>query len=100
MSIGKGIVDFLGLTGGMNTEQEVVRLRRRVDTLEAQVAELARATGTDLRFVDVGPAVSDEVRQLALSGQQIKAIKVHREQTGAGLAEAKRDVDEVVGGRA
>ena len=38
MSIGKGIVDFLGLTGGMNTEQEVVRLRRRVDTLEAQVA--------------------------------------------------------------
>ena len=95
-----GIANFLGLTGGVDTEREVVRLRRRVATLEAQVEELARATGADLRFVAPEPAVSDEVRQLALSGRQIAAIKLHREQTGAGLAEAKQHVDEVVAGRA
>ncbi len=39
------------------------------------------------------PVVSDEVRSLAQSGKVIRAIKVHREQTGAGLAEAKQLVE-------
>lgn len=34
-----------------------------------------------------------EVRQLADAGQKIEAIKVHREQTGLGLKEAKDAVE-------
>ncbi|PRC50481.1 hypothetical protein C6A85_69195 [Mycobacterium sp. ITM-2017-0098] len=40
-----------------------------------------------------GPAVSAEVRQLALEGKKIQAIKVLREQTGLGLKESKDIVD-------
>jgi ribosomal protein L7/L12 len=35
----------------------------------------------------------DEVRRLAAAGQKISAIKLYREMTGAGLAEAKSAVE-------
>ena len=37
---------------------------------------------------------NDEVRQAADSGNKILAIKLYREQTGLGLAQAKKDVEE------
>lgn len=42
---------------------------------------------------DVVDGLSAEVRQLADAGQKIEAIKVHREQTGLGLKEAKDAVE-------
>lgn len=56
-------------------------LARQAGLSEAQVAELQ------------GPPVSAEVRQLVLEGKKIQAIKVHRDQTGLGLKEAKDDVE-------
>lgn len=41
----------------------------------------------------IDPALLDEVRRLAESGQPIAAIKRLREATGLGLAEAKQIVD-------
>ena len=41
----------------------------------------------------------DEVRHLADRGEKIPAIKAYREATGAGLAEAKRAVEEYLAGR-
>ncbi|MBI2927012.1 MAG: hypothetical protein HYY24_15060 [Verrucomicrobia bacterium] len=38
--------------------------------------------------------VSEEVRKLAARGEMILAVKVHRELTGTGLAEAKHAIDE------
>ena len=43
--------------------------------------------------LDIDPAVLDEVRRLADSGQKIEAIKHLREATGLGLTEAKQIVD-------
>ena len=40
----------------------------------------------------------DEVRELAASGNKIEAIKRIREETGAGLAEAKAAVEALVAG--
>ena len=41
--------------------------------------------------------MSDEVRQLARDpAGKIEAIKLHREQTGLGLAEAKSDVEDYI----
>jgi hypothetical protein len=37
---------------------------------------------------------SDKVRQAADSGNKILAIKLYREETGLGLAQAKKDVEE------
>jgi hypothetical protein len=47
-----------------------------------------------LGIVDVGPSYP-EVMELARQGQKIAAIKLYREQTGAGLAEAKHAVDQM-----
>jgi hypothetical protein len=43
--------------------------------------------------LDIDPAVLEEVRRLADSGQKIEAIKHLREATGLGLTEAKQIVD-------
>lgn len=99
MALSHSVSQFFGFTGGVDEAAEIVRLQRRVDALEAQVAELARSTQTDLRTATPPSPVSDEVRALALQGQPIRAIKRHREQTGLGLKTAKADIDAVVAGR-
>jgi len=43
--------------------------------------------------LEIDPAVLEEVRRLADSGQKIEAIKHLREATGLGLTEAKQIVD-------
>lgn len=89
-----GIGEYLGLSGGVSPTAEVRRLRREVEVLHQQVALLARAQGVDVSRVRPGLPVSESVAALIRSGRQIQAIKVHREETGLGLAEAKADVDE------
>ena len=73
-------------------DDELQRLR----TLETQVAYLYRHLGLDP--ADAVPtasgALDPEVVQLINSGNKIAAIKVHRERTGLGLAEAKDAVEE------
>jgi Ribosomal protein L7/L12 C-terminal domain len=53
-------------------------------------AVAAEVEGQEL---DIDAAVLDEVRRLSDNGQKIEAIKVLREATGLGLAEAKQIVD-------
>ncbi|WP_284735531.1 ribosomal protein L7/L12 [Dongia deserti] len=43
--------------------------------------------------LDIDPKVLDEVRRLSAGGQKIEAIKLLREATGLGLADAKGIVD-------
>ena len=42
---------------------------------------------------DTSPATLDEVKRLAKAGETIRAIKLYRELTGAGLAQAKEAVE-------
>lgn len=89
-----GISRFFGLDGPAPIQP--ARLQRRIDTLERQVEFLARHLDIDpRRLPQAPPACSPEVVQLVRNGQKIQAIKLHREQTGLGLAEAKHDVDEI-----
>ena len=53
----------------------------------------AVAAEIDGQELDIEPAVLAEIRRLADNGQKIEAIKVLREATGLGLAEAKSIVD-------
>jgi ribosomal protein L7/L12 len=75
-------------------DSEYARLRERVRILEDQTAHLFRHLGLDP--ADVPPPSTEldpEVVQLINSGKKIHAIKLHRERTGLGLAEAKDAID-------
>lgn len=95
----------MGIFGSSDDGVDDGGLRRRVDELERRVANLEWA----LRSAQSGPpaapapcapaydaaagTVSPEVRQLALGGDKIHAIKLLREQSGLGLKESKDIVD-------
>jgi hypothetical protein len=67
------------------------RLKKRVLDLEVRFHKLQEHTG----FVaDAKPPITDDVRVLArLPGSKVAAIKLYRQQTGAGLKEAKDVVE-------
>lgn len=61
---------------------------RRLDRLERKLDALLERAG-----VRVPEPEHADVRDLAKSGRKIEAIKLYRERTGCGLAEAKSFVD-------
>lgn len=72
----------------------LARLERKLDAVMRHL---------DIAYVDpAGPeGLSEEVRRLADDpGRKIQAIKLHREQTGIGLKEAKDAVEASMSGRA
>ncbi len=73
------------------------RTERRFRMLEAKYDMLARHVGLDTTTDASVP--SAEVQLLARTpGQKIAAIKLYREQTGAGLKEAKDAVERIEAG--
>jgi hypothetical protein len=59
-----------------------------------RMAKIERGIDPDLPFLVPTQPLSDRVRQLASDpARKIEAIKVYREETGAGLAEAKKAVE-------
>ncbi len=90
----------MGLFGSSDED-----LRRRVQELERRVIALERALGSGPRstgelteapgveILKPHAGVSDLVRQLAIQGDKMAAIKLLRDETGLGLREAKDVVD-------
>ncbi|KAA0113626.1 ribosomal protein L7/L12 [Mycolicibacterium sp. P9-22] len=92
----------MGLFGGSDDD-----LQRRVEELERRVAALERAlntghsprpsgeltdtSGSEILAPQSG--VTEMVRQLAIQGNKIAAIKLLRDETGMGLREAKNAVE-------
>lgn len=68
--------------------KEIARLERKVDYLYRRF-ELDYAK-------EQGASIPARVRELALSGNKIEAIKVYREATGVGLKEAKDAVEDMI----
>lgn len=81
------------------------QLRTRVDFLQRQVRELeelvthlAERAGVGKAELEamrtaVDPGITPEITRLVDEGQHIAAIKAYREETGAGLKEAKEAID-------
>lgn len=59
----------------------LARLERKIDALMASLG------------VEAAKDKMDDIRALAAAGQKIEAIKLYRERTGAGLADAKAAVE-------
>ena len=74
----------------MNLEAEVNELQTRVATLEAQMLAL-------LEHLEVGASPKDalerQVIEFIRADRVIEAVKLYRERTGLGLAQAKDAVD-------
>lgn len=64
--------------------------RARFARLERKQDAILKHLGIDVHQFET---ISDEVKKLADEGRKIHAIKLHREQTGLGLRDAKEDVE-------
>lgn len=72
-------------------------MKARVGRVERKLNALLRHHGVD---PSLGPPLSDRVKQLAADpDRKIEAIKVYREETGAGLAAAKEAVEAYIHSR-
>lgn len=72
-------------------ERRVAALERALDGGHRPVGELTESSGSELAAPQSG--VSEMVRQLAIQGHTIAAIKLLRDETGMGLREAKDTVE-------
>ena len=75
-------------------EQEIALLRQRIVRLEAQVEFLFKHLGVSMNE-DGSPAVDPRIIEALKKNNLIEAIKIYREKTGVGLAEAKSAVEEI-----
>ena len=75
-------------------EQEIALLRQRIVRLEAQVEFLFKHLGVNMN-PDGSPAVDPRIIDALKKNNLIEAIKIYREKTGVGLAEAKAAVEEI-----
>lgn len=69
-----------------------VTLRRRVEKLERLVTLLLEEIGLECEEKP-GPDISPMIKDLVHKGEMIEAIRLYREETGAGLKEAREFVE-------
>ena len=65
----------------------------RIAALEHKVSRLYQHLGMVETPLGAAGDVSPEVQQALATGNLIGAIKIHRDNTGLGLAEAKQEVE-------
>ncbi len=77
----------------MVTEAEIQLLRSRVNELEDRLKFLYERLNIDYANPNADPIRSPQIQEALRRGNKIEAIKIYRELTGVGLAEAKQAVD-------
>lgn len=77
----------------MSRPQGLDELRRRLTRLESKTDAVMQNLG--ITWEPPAPGGSDTVISHLRAGRKIEAIKVYREETGAGLKEAKEAVEAI-----
>lgn len=77
----------------MITEAEFMALKSRVSELEDRLQFLYRRLNIDYMEPNSDPTLAPQVQEALRRGNKIEAIKIYRELTGVGLAEAKQAID-------
>jgi ribosomal protein L7/L12 len=77
----------------MVTEADILLLKSRINELEEKLQFLYRRLNIDYAAPTAEPALAPEIRDALRRGNKIEAIKIYRELTGVGLAEAKQVID-------
>jgi ribosomal protein L7/L12 len=79
----------------MVTEAEIQLLRSRVNELEERLKFLYERLNIDYADPSSDPIRSPQLQEALRRGNKIEAIKIYRELTGVGLAEAKQAIDQL-----
>ncbi len=79
----------------MPTEAEFLLLQSRVRELEDRMQFIHRHLGIDYADPNTDPAHSLQIQDALRRRDKIEAIKIYRQLTNAGLAEAKRAIDDL-----
>jgi ribosomal protein L7/L12 len=77
----------------MVTEAEMQLLRSRINELEDRLNFLYRRLNIEYADPSSDPVISPQIQDALRRGNKIEAIKIYRELTGVGLAEAKQAID-------
>ena len=77
----------------MVTEAEMQLLRSRINELEDRLQFLYRRLNIEYADPSSDPVISPQIQDALRRGNKIEAIKIYREITGVGLAEAKQAID-------
>jgi len=77
----------------MVTEAEMQLLRSRINELEDRLNFLYRRLNIVYADPSSNPVISPQIQDALRRGNKIEAIKIYRELTGVGLAEAKQAID-------
>lgn len=77
----------------MVTETEVQLLRSRINELEDRLKFLYERLNIEYADPNSDPIRSPGIQEALRRGNKIEAIKIYRELTGVGLAEAKQAID-------
>ncbi|GAG75843.1 unnamed protein product [marine sediment metagenome] len=73
---------------------EIRELQKHVKKLERKVAFLLDHLQLNYQE-ESSPGITQEIVDLVRMGRKIEAIKLYREETGAGLKEAKEAIDTI-----
>ena len=90
------LVDFTEITELLSSGKSGADLasKLQLNRIDIMLLAITEHLGLDIDFDQaVLKLVSNGVIDLLESGEEIKAIKLHRKETGAGLAEAKDIID-------
>jgi ribosomal protein L7/L12 len=77
----------------MVTEADILLLKSRINELEDRLKFLYRRLNIEYTDPNADPVLAPQVQDALRRGNKIEAIKIYRELTGVGLAEAKQAVD-------
>ena len=77
----------------MPTESEFLALKSRMNELEDRLKFLYRSLNIEFMDPNSDPALAPQVQEALRRGNKIEAIKLYRQLTGVGLAEAKQAID-------
>ncbi len=77
----------------MVTEADILLLRSRINELEDRLNFLYQRLGIEYNDPNADPIRAPQIQDALRRGNKIEAIKIYRELTGTGLAEAKAAID-------
>ena len=77
----------------MITEADIQLLKSRINELEDRLNFLYRRLNLEYTDSNSDPTLSPQIQEALRRGNKIEAIKIYRELTGVGLAEAKQTID-------
>jgi len=77
----------------MVNETDIIALKARIEELEERLKFIYRRLNIEYMDPNSDPILSPQIQEALRRGNKIEAIKIYRELTGVGLAEAKQVID-------